>query len=249
MKYIIILLLILSHLNAEDKKQELTIGAGAYMQTQPYKDVDAILLPSPVVFFDNSIVYMRWTRIGVYFLGDKQDNYSWAFSLTAQPRPYGYKASDSKYLTGMDERKSSFEGGLAFSYKADKTHFEILALTDILDRHETWITKAELGQDFKFGKLSLYPSIMATYQSSGFLNYYYGVKSNEAIATLRNSYKAGSGLELGVQTYISYPLMDNVSAFLNFRADKLSQQATKSPLVSDDYIFSGLASLIYTFKY
>ncbi len=249
MKYILILLLILSQLTAKDKQQEVTIGAGAYMQTQPYKNVDAIVLPSPVIFFDNGVAYVRWTRVGVYFLGDKQDDFSWGFSLTAQPRTYGYKSSDSSYLAGMDERKTSFEGGLAFSTQLDKTYLEIMALTDILDRHDTWIIKAELGRDYKFGKLSLYPSLIAIYNSSKFMDYYYGVKSSEAIVSIRDEYKADAGLQLGAQTYIKYPLTDSLSAFINLRVDKLPQEATDSPIVSDDYIYSGLASLIYTFKY
>jgi len=249
MKYILILLVIISQLIAKDTKQEVTIGAGAYLQTQPYKNTDAILLPSPVIFFDNSIVYVRWTRAGIYFLGDKQDNYSWGFSLTIQPRPYGYLSSDSKNLAGMDERKTSFEGGLAFSTKLEKTYFEIMALTDILDRHDSWLIKAELGDDFKIGNFSFYPSIIAIYNSAKFMDYYYGVKNSEVITDLRPAYKADAGLQFGAQTYISYPLTDNVSAFINLRVDRLPQEATNSPIVSDDFIYSGLASLIYTFQY
>ncbi len=245
MKFILAILVVLSYLNAQEK---ITIGAGAYMQTQPYKGLDGILLPSPVIFFDNSVVYARWTRIGVYFLGDKQNDSSWGFSLTAQPRPYGYKSEDSKDLIGMDDRKNSFEGGLAFGYKIHDTHLEITLLTDILDRYETWISKCEIGQDFQVGKLSVYPSVMATYQSSGFLDYYYGVKHNE-VTNSRNAYKPSNGLELGIQTYINYPLTDNLSAFINLRVDRLSRETINSPIVSDDYIYSGLASLIYSFEY
>ncbi|MDA3909426.1 MAG: MipA/OmpV family protein, partial [Sulfurimonas sp.] len=82
MKYILIFLLIFSALEAEDKKQKVTIGAGPYIQTQPYKNVDDIVLSSPVIFFDNGVAYVRWTRAGLYFLGDKQKDYSWGFSLT-----------------------------------------------------------------------------------------------------------------------------------------------------------------------
>jgi outer membrane protein len=249
MKYLLILLLIISQLTAEDKKQKITVGVGAYIQTQPYKDVDTVVLPSPVIFFDNGLAYVRWTRAGIYFLGENKDDYSWAFSLTAQPRVYGYKAGDSKYLQGMNDRKNSFEGGLAFSSKIDKAHFEVMALTDIISRHETWVVSTEFGYDFKFGKLSLYPSLIALYQSSEFLDYYYGVTNQEAVTSNNIAYFPNAGIQLGVQTYIEYPITDNISTFLNIKVDKLSQEATKSPLVNDDYIYSGLISLIYTFQY
>ena len=245
MKYLLILILIFLSLQAEEKKQKITIGAGPYIQTQPYKDVDDMALPSPVIFFDNGIAYVRWSRAGIYFLGDKQEDYSWGFSLTVQPRVYGYKASD---IEGMDERKSSWEGGLAFGAKSDKAYIEIMALTDILDRHESWILKTEVGYDFEFANFSLYPSLICTYQSSDFLNYYYGVKKSEELGS-RKEYIANDGLQIGAQTYIQYPVTKNLSALINLRVDKLSKEATSSPIVDKDYIYSGLLSLIYTFEY
>lgn len=246
MKYILTLLLIFLTLDAqEEKKQKVTIGAGPFIQTQPYKNVDNIVIPSPVVFFDNGIAYVRWSRAGLYFFGDKQEDYAWGFSLTVQPRVYGYKPSD---IEAMDERKNTFEGGLAFSAKTDKAYIEVMLLTDMLDRYESWILKTELGYDFKFGNFSLYPSLILIYQSSDFINYYYGVKKSEELGS-RKEYIPNDGFQIGAQTYIKYPFTDNLSALLNLRVDKLSKEATLSPIVNEDYIYSGLASLIYTFEY
>jgi len=245
MKYLLILILIYSGLHAQEEKQKVTIGAGPYIQTQPYKNVDNIVLPSPVIFFDNGIAYVRWTRAGLYFFGDKQKDYAWGFSLTVQPRVYGYKSSD---IQGMEERKSTWEGGLAFSAKTDKAYIEIMALTDMFDRYESWILKTEVGYDFEFANFSLYPSLIFIYQSSDFLNYYYGVKKSEELGS-RKEYIPNDGLQLGAQTYIKYPFTKKLSALINLRVDKLSKEATHSPIVEDDYIYSGLASLIYTFEY
>lgn len=246
MKYILILLLLFLNLNAQEEKQKLTLGFGPYIQTQPYEKVDDILLLSPVIFYDDGLFYVRWSRGGIYFLGDKQDDYAWGFSLTTQPRTYGYDKGDIK---GMDERETTWEGGLAFSAKIDKAYIEIMALTDILDRYDSWILKTELGYDFKIGDFSLYPSLIVIYQSSDFLNYYYGVKESEVGTSGFNQYTPDSGFLLGVQTYIKYPFTDKFSALINIRADKLSQETTDSPIVREDYIYSGLVSLIYTFQY
>jgi outer membrane protein len=245
MKLILILILIVINIYAQDKKQKVTIGLGPYIQTQPYKDVDNIIIASPVIFFDNSIVYIRWSRAGIYFYGDKQDNYSWGFSLTVQPRVYGYKSSD---ILGMNERKETWEGGLAFSAKTDKAYIEIMALTDILDRYDSWILKTEIGYDLKLGDFSLYPSVILVYQSSNFIDYYYGVRKNEELGT-RKEYIADDGLQIGAQTYIKYPLTQKLSSLVNLRIDRLSKEATHSPIVKEDFIYSGLASLIYTFEY
>jgi len=245
MKYILILLLFLN-LNAVEEKQKLTIGFGPYIQTQPYDNVDNILLPSPVIFYDDGLFYIRWSRGGIYFLGDKQNDYAWGFSLTTQPRTYGYKKGD---IEGMDERETTWEGGLAFSAKTDKAYIEIMALTDILNRYDSWILKTEVGYDFQFGKLSLYPSLILIYQSSDFLNYYYGVTQKEAVKRGETEYIPNNGFLLGAQTYIKYPFTNELSALINIRADRLSKEATDSPIITEDYIYSGLVSLIYTFEY
>lgn len=79
----------ISILFATEAKQKVTIGACPYIQSQPYKGASELILPSPIVFYDNGLFYIRWSRLGIYFLGDKQDDYAWGFSLTAQPRTLG----------------------------------------------------------------------------------------------------------------------------------------------------------------
>jgi outer membrane protein len=245
MKYLLAFILLFTQLIADDTKQKITIGVGPYLQTQPYAGVEDLLLPSPVIFFDNGLFYARWSRFGLYFLGDKKEDYAWGFSLTVQPRTYGY---DSSEITGMQTRENSFEGGLAFSAKTDKAHMEILLLSDVLGRYDSKILQGDIGYDLKYGNFSIYPSLFAIYQSSQFMNYYYGVESDE-VSAQREKYTPSSGFQIGAQTYLEYPLTQTLSAFINLRVDKLSQEATDSPLVNENYIYSGLASLIYTFEY
>jgi outer membrane protein len=252
MRYFFITILLLASLYAEEsqeEKQKVTIGLGPYIQTQPYKNVDAIFIPSPVIFFDNSLFYIRWSRAGVYFLGDRGEDISWGFSLTVQPRTFGYTPSDSSYLEGMNERETTFEGGLAFSASYKGTYIEVMLLTDILDRHNSWILKSEIGDEYKFFALTFYPSLIMIYQSKEFINYYYGVTQEEASRTSFSYYRPGDGIELGLQTYIKYPITDSISILANIRADMIPKSAQNSPIVEDNVIYSGLFSLIYTFEY
>jgi len=249
MKYILIVMLLLCNLLADQSKQKLTIGAGPYFQSEPYRDVSALVVPSPVIFFDNSIIYARWSRFGIYFLGDKKEDYSWGFSFTVQPRTLGYKASDSDYLKGMGNRDSTLEGGLAFSAKyKNSTYIEVMLLGDMLHKYNSWVSKVEVGDEFKAGNFTFYPSAMLLYQPRKFIDYYYGVKNSEARRN-RPAYSPNGGFEFGVQTYIRYPLTKKISAFFNIRADKIPSSAYNSPLVNNRFIYSGLASVIYTFNY
>ncbi|HIP15335.1 MAG TPA: MipA/OmpV family protein [Sulfurimonas autotrophica] len=249
MKYFIIVMLLFFNLSAQQSKQNLTIGAGPFFQSQPYKGAATLVLPSPVIFFDNSVVYARWSRFGVYFLGDKQKEYSWGFSFTVQPRTLGYKSSDSNFLKGMDERESTLEGGIALSaISRNSTYIEVMLLADIMNKHKSWIGKVEVGNEFKAGAFTFYPSFIMLYQPRKFIDYYYGVKNAETTIN-RPTYSPNGGFTFGLQTYIKYPLTNKLSAFFNVRADKIPSSAYNSPLVNNKFIYSGLASLIYTFTY
>lgn len=244
MKLISLLFLFITLLGA----QKVSLGAGPYIQSQPYSDVKNIVVPSPVIFFDNSLFYIRWSRAGLYFMGEKNDDYAWGLSLTIQPRPYGYEASDSAALEGMQQRKNSLEAGVALSFKRGDAYVESMLVTDVLGRSQAWIFKTEVGYAWHVGDLSLYPSLLVIYQSADFIDYYYGVKAEETRAN-RPYYKPNSGVDYAAQTYISYPLTKELDIFVNIRADRLSNQVTSSPIVEDGYIYSGLVSLIYTFSY
>lgn len=249
-KHLLSLILLALTLAGED----LTLGLGPYFQTQPYKGASAIVVPSPVIFYDNGIVYARWTRFGLYFYGHKAskkagDDYSWGFSLTAQPRPNGYKPSDSSSLAGLDEKKTSFEGGLAFTIYGNDKYLEAMLLTDMLGRYDSYIAKVEAGMKQKLGDFTFYPSIIGVYESRKFTDYYYGISAAEAARTPYSIYEPSGGLRIAAQTYISYPIIKNWSAFFNLRVDRLTNNAKNSPIVSDSLMYSGLASVIYTFDY
>lgn len=242
MKYLIIYFLLISKIIAQD----ISIGAGVYTLTQPYENVKNVVIPTPVVFFDNSLFYIRWSRAGIYFFGEENKDYSWGFSLTTQPRVYGYDSSD---INGMKTKKNTWESGLAFSAKSNNSYIEIMALTDLFDRYDSWVLKTEVGHLFRVDKFTIIPSIIAVYQSSDFINYYYGVSQEESISSKYNPYKANKGLQIGLQSYINYPINDEFSALVSIRADRLSNEATDSPIVTKKYIYSGLISVLYTFNY
>ena len=242
-------LLSISFASEAEEKEKLTLGFGPYIQSQAYKNVDDMVLASPVFFYDNELLYVRWTRFGIYFMGQSTDEFSWGFSLTAQPRTNGYSPDDSLQMRGMLEKESSWEGGIAFSASYKEGYIEMMYLHDLLDRYDAYIAKAELGYTLKFEKISFYPSLVCIYQSGDFLNYYYGVSNSESAASIYATYTPESDYKFAAQSYINYPITDKISAFFNLRVDILSGEAKNSPLTEKDYYYSGIASLIYTFEF
>ncbi len=246
MRSLLLSILLLMQLSADDHKTPLFIGAGPYIQTQPYKGADAQVVPSPVIFFDNHLVYIRWSRVGIYVLGSSKKDFSWGISLTAQPRPFGYKSSDSPTLRGMS-RNTSIEAGAALDMQYKDTFFNVVFFHDILNASNSYMARTEIGQHIKIDRFDLYPSLIAIYHAADFNNYYYGVKPSEA-TPWRSAYSPSSSVSFGFQTYLKYNLSHEWSALINFRADTLSKEEQNSPIVSDKYMFSGLISMMYRFE-
>ena len=247
MKLLAFLLLFIPHLFAQTQTSPLSIGVGPYFQTQPYKGADTKIVPSPVVFFDNHLFYVRWTRVGAYFLGDSKDDFSWAFSLSAEPQPLGYSAKDSSYLHGMMNRDSSLQGGLGFDMQYKDTFFNAVLFQDLLGKSNSYLARAELGQHVTIDKWKLYPSIMLTYHAAKFNDYYYGVSQSEATST-RPVYSPSSSVDLSFESYAKYDFSSKWSTLLNFRADYLGKSEQDSPILSDKYMYSGLISLMYKWE-
>ncbi len=109
-------------------EKQAYLGAGPYMQSQPYEGADAFTVATPVVFFDNRRFYMRWMRLGMYLYGEQ----NWGISITAQPVPLQYEASDSRALAGMEDRDNSWEAGFAISGENDLGFAELSLFHDLL---------------------------------------------------------------------------------------------------------------------
>jgi outer membrane protein len=125
-----------------------------------------------------------------------------------------------------------------------------MLLTDMLERHDSWLLRAELGNKYAFGDFTLYPSLLFIYQSQDFNDYYYGVTSSEVDLNIgRTFYKANAGLQLGAQAFLNYELNEKWSLLTNIRADKLPDEVANSPLLDEEYIYSGLVALMYSFEY
>lgn len=230
--------------NGTTTEKRAYLGAGPYVQSQPYTDTDAFVLPSPVIFFDNRLFYVRWTRVGMYLYGQQ----SWGISVTAQPVPLHYEASDSPLLAGMADRNSSWEAGFAIGGENELGFAELSLFHDILGNSNGTKLRLELGKFIRTGRWTVVPSVLAIGLSEDFNDYYYGVRPGEATAS-RPAYTAGSGVNLAAQTYLMVDITKNWHILGNLRADYLAATITDSPIVDQDWIFSGMISVLYSFPF
>ena len=254
-----LLFLLIAAAIALHSKDDIYLGIGPYMQTQPYKDADPVALASPVIFFDNSLFYIRWTRIGMYVFGNKDTELSWGISLTAQPQIIGYYETDAfnsinsrkptSILQGMDERLDSWEAGVALSFEYHTLFGEFLVLHDIFGRSNALKLRAEFGKTYSDEKWYFVPSILGIYYSEKFTNYYFGVEENEADLSLgRTYYSPDAAFNLAAQAYLKYNINEHWHLLGNARADYFASSVSDSPLVDKNHMLSGMISILYSFN-
>lgn len=219
-------------------------GLGPYVQSQPYQDADPLILPSPVIFFDNRLVYVRWTRVGLYVYGKQ----NWGISLTAQPRPWGYQAEDSPQLAGMAERKPSWEGGIALGGKNRLGFAELTYFHDMLDRSNGSLIRLEVGKSFTVGRWYHLPSVFIIRYSDAMMNYYYGVRPQESTLQ-RPAYEAKAGVNAALQYFGMVEVSPHWFVSANLRIDFLAAEITDSPITDDQWMGSAMASVLYKFQY
>ncbi len=229
---------------AAKPKIDAYVGAGPYVQSQPYQDADPLVLPTPVIFFDNRLLYMRWTRVGLYVYGKQ----NWGISLTAQPRPWGYQAEDSARLSNMVERLSSWEAGVALGGKNRLGFAEVTYFHDIQDRSNGSLVRLEIGNTFTSGHWYHVPSLFIIRYSDTMLNYYYGVRPQESTAQ-RSAYEAKAGINFALQHFFMYEMTRQWFLSANVRIDYLASEITQSPIVDDQWMASGMVSLLYKFSF
>jgi len=221
-------------------------GGGAVITQNPYKGIGTESRGIPLFLYKTN----RFSLYGPIVDYSLFENDNWSASAIAKVRFEGFDEEDSRYLSGMDDREWTFELGGALSRTFDWGRLMADFSADVLGEHEGYELDLSYSYDFNgafnLPALRVTPSIGVNYRSSRLNDYYYGVRSSEAIAG-RPQYDAGdsSGLTTGLR--LNYRLDDRWSlmgmAFLEWLGDEI----TDSPIVDEDYVASFLVGIMCRF--
>jgi MipA family protein len=208
------------------------LGLALTSTQQPYAGIDREHRLLPLVLFENRYVRVRGPGVELKLpslgLGgtDRIE-----FSLLGRYDGSGYEADDAPILAGMDKRR----GGLWAGAKAEWKN-------ELVDVSAEWTADAashSKGQQFSLGlqkswrlggQLMLTPRLGVKWQDSKYVDYYYGVRSSEALAG-RAAYAGESGLntELGVRAMLR--LDAHQSLMFDLGVTSLAKGIKNSPLV------------------
>lgn len=159
-------------------KVQWSIGIGAFSSPRPYVGAENSQIVAPLIEVTYKKLYVQGIQAGYHFFNTGK------FSLDARAGIVfnGLDPEDSDFLEGMNKRRSTIEGGFVFDWKPGKYRLSTAAYTDLLGRSYGQQASTDFSRTWTFNRYQwgFTPSIGVVWQSSNFIDYYYGVTPEEA---------------------------------------------------------------------
>jgi outer membrane protein len=225
------------------KESQLGLGLGAGVIRRPYLDVDDEAVVLPILLYEN-----RWVSIAGPVADLKLASVkSISFRLRARYEPgVGYEADDSAALSGMEERKAGGWLGGAVLWQTGIVDVGAEWLGDVSGYSGGQRATLSLQRRFPLGRFSVAPHIEVIWLDGRNVNYYYGVRDQEAL-TDRSFYEADSAINMRLAIRADYVLMARHVLNLEVSATRLGDEIEDSPIV--DRSVSSAVLLGYTYMF
>lgn len=227
--------------------QPLVLGLGVVYRDKVYQayDDDEKWQPIPLIIWENDKFFFRATTAGWKLVS----NETWEVAAIAEFRGDGYDSDDATILEGMSDRDQALDAGAHLIWRAGNGFgLKALWVADVSNKHEGYEIRGEAFYAKKIGNFLLRPSISVVQQSDDTVDYYYGVRSGEAIAGIRPFYRADEETNFRAQLAVNWnPGGSNWQILFGGRVDALGDEIDDSPIVSESTMFMGFFAAGYRF--
>lgn len=251
MKLALALLLVVTSLAAtppasaqEDDDTRVALGAAVISSPRPYVGADNDTQPIPIIEVDWGRFFVYGIVAGYRFV----DTEEFSMSVRIQGRFGGFEEDDSPFLEGMEERKISADVGIGATRRWKRWGLSASVFADALDRSNG--VEASTGVSYTFfgfdRRLLLTPELELVWSSSDLLDFYYGVRPEEARPG-RPAYSPDDAIDARARLLTRYRLTAKWSATLLFSAGRLPDEVRDSPIVEDDWSTFALLGASYEF--
>jgi len=221
----------------------LSLGAGVIVSPRPYVGADFRVFPIPSVELEYKGWFFRGIRGGYGFVRTAR----FTASLYAQARFSGLESDSNPFLQGMEDRKKSMDAGIELSYRRRPVGFRINYLGDVLGRNKGQEATFLVTSGVPFGRRGIVlAGIGPRWLSKNHVDYYYGVRGNEATPS-RPAYRGKAAYNLDI----------NITAIINLSAhwrwlmivnrEGFGAGIKDSPIVDRDASYAFITSLNYKF--
>ena len=229
-------------------KRPITIGIGALYKDKPYEDYDSSEKTSgvPIVLYEGAHFFARGSTIGWDFM----DSDALELAIIGEIMNDGYDSDDSDFLTGMSDRDPSFALGGHVVWQPENLGLKLAAVTDMADNSDGTQVRGEVFYAHRTGNWMLKPYAGIVWQDEDYNDYYFGVRTREAIPAIRRTaYSADSDFNYRFGAVAVYQRKTSPWMYIGgLRYDLLGDEIDDSPIVDDDNELTALLGVAYTFR-
>lgn len=240
-----------SNKGADKSSYSWGLGIAGSSQQQAYTGIDRNNSVIPLIYFEN-----RWVELMGPWLDIKLPGVEWREDqeLTFTLRTHffgfdGYKAGDARILNGMDERKAGIFAGPTFKWSNPIADVFGEAMFDASGNSKGQRFSLGVERQFHLGDdFMITPGVTAIWSDKKYANYYYGVRSTEALAA-RPEYTIGdSTVNTEFTLRADYFINPRQAVFLQTGYTVLDSKIKDSPLTDSSGETMVLLGYLYRFK-
>jgi MipA family protein len=217
--------------NPEDSSWGLGIGVTSGQEA--YFDIKRKTKVLPVLQFENK--YVRIFGLGgeiklpsLELTSSQRMN----FGIVGQYDGSGYEAGDAPILAGMAERKGVFWAGARATWKNDVADLSAERVSDVSGNSKGKRVTLGLEKTWRTGaNMMVTPRVAGTWYDKKYVDYYYGVRINEARAG-RRAFRGEASVNVQIEVRAMYIFDNSHSLIFDVSATSLGKGIKNSPLVN-----------------
>ena len=228
------------------------LGIGAITFDKAYAGIDREHLPLPFIQYENRWLSIAGPQVGFKLLRlDPAPSHTLDLDLVLRYDGSGYDdddIEDTPILAGMRERKSGAWAGARIEWKSNWAVLSAEALGDASGNSKGKRFNLGVERTWHIGeRVTITPRVGATWQDDKYVDYYYGVRADEARPG-RAAYRGESGVNAEVGVRGMYMFDRRHSIFVDLEVARLADAIKDSPLVDRSTENRVLVGYLYRFR-
>jgi outer membrane protein len=225
----------------------ITLGAGILYRDKVYRDYDdgEKAQPFPLILYEGDRFFFRASNFGWKFIRGGE----WELSALIEFQGDGYESSDSDFLSGMDDRDPYVGAGGQVTWQPSKWGFTLKGTTDITSESDGSQFTGKVHWTNKSGPFVVKLAGGAAWQSEDYVDYYFGVKSSEAVPGVRPRYSPSDEINYNLAGLIFYQKPESkwlIATGLKYTF--YGDDVDDSPITSDDQELAVFFGVGYSFR-
>lgn len=228
------------------------LGIGAVAFDKAYAGIDREYLPLPFVQYENRWLSIAGPQVGFKLLSlDPAPAHTLNLDLVVRYDGSGYDdddIDDTPILAGMRERKSGVWAGARIEWKSRWADLSAEALGDASGNSKGKRFNLGVERTWHIGeRVTITPRLTASWQDDKYVDYYYGVRADEARAG-RAAYRGESGVNAEAGLRAMYMFDRRHSILVDLEVSRLADEIRDSPLVDRSTENRVLVGYLYRFR-